>query len=322
MFPDENSDVVLRMLKAKRVIVNFLGQIASATVSVADLELAKANIQQLDALCAILDEQNSKHPPIERKRSSLQQITEGALHLRIQELERFDKEKKLVLNFLSTCQSLAGKGKFTKAFCAIQSIRFSAVDFQGLRDFSKIDVSEISLNKLVRRLEDGSIDVVYFDCLPKVKHYMKPLNELQKSLVFHRLLRDKKNVLERDCKGNEDIETVPMALNRVIQLVIEPVFRAWKKVCELVKSGEIKLKEVKDNFKLLSYSSEKLREELSYMDLDSDNSGRLLAERVRQICLYKTLSKSAVAAKAVRCVCAELHVSKPLVALSEICSLV
>ncbi|XP_065844224.1 E3 ubiquitin-protein ligase rnf213-alpha-like isoform X2 [Oscarella lobularis] len=304
LFPDENSDVVLRMLKAKRVIVNFLGQIASATVSVADLELAKANIQQLDALCAILDEQNSKHPPIERKRSSLQQITEGALHLRIQELERFDKEKKLVLNFLSTCQSLAGK-----------------VDFQRLRDFSKIDVSEISLNKLVRRLEDGSIDVVYFDCLPKVKHYMKPLNELQKSLVFHRLLRDKKNVLERDCKGNEDTETVPMALNRVIQLVIEPVFRAWKKVCELVKSGEIKLKEVKDNFKLLSYSSEKLREELSYMDLDSDNSGRLLAERVRQICLYKTLSKSAVAAKAVRCVCAELHVSKPLVALSEICSL-
>ena len=148
---------------------------------------------------------------------------------------------------------------------------------------------------------------------------MKPLSRLQTSIIFQHLWRERRSQVIDERATDEEAAGRPMTLMELVQLVIKPVLGIWEDVCKSLKKGDIILAQVKEYFSNLFDNSAKLEAELKLMESDDSNQAVWVAERVKQLSLYNTLSKALDAARAVVCVCENFDVSEPFPAVVDIC---
>ena len=89
------------LARAEQVLVEFVEELASASVTVCDYKLAENGMERLLGMCSVVDGR--------RNNSELKQVAISALTQRRLEYKAFDEERSSVLSFANSCR-LLGNG--------------------------------------------------------------------------------------------------------------------------------------------------------------------------------------------------------------------
>eukprot|EP00118_Oscarella_pearsei_P021368 m.239300 g.239300 ORF g.239300 m.239300 type:complete len:5831 (+) comp40181_c2_seq5:266-17758(+) len=272
LFPDGDPDVFRILAKAGDTLIDLVDKLAAGHVTIKEFQFCLKNKSKILDLCGVL---------VDCKTPSLDLLTRAssAFARLSEELRSFDEEKTLLHNFLRNCQSL-GKN-----------------DLNELSARVRIDVSNRTIRSLAEKKDDGTVDVHCFEVPAEIKQYVKPLGEIKTSVIFQQLWRDCGDRVNEDRTTDGETGALPMRLDELVRLVIDPVFHQWHQTCKIVRTSEIVLKDVKEYFRNVLHSPRQLEVELNLMNLE--NPGNWVKERADQMLLYVTRNKIVDAARTI-----------------------
>ncbi|XP_065845272.1 E3 ubiquitin-protein ligase rnf213-alpha-like isoform X2 [Oscarella lobularis] len=271
------------LARAEQVLVEFVEELASASVTVCDYKLAENGMERLLGMCSVVDGR--------RNNSELKQVAISALTQRRLEYKAFDEERSSVLSFANSCRLLGN------------------VDLDDLSASAIMDVSDNAMRSLA--VTDGaSIRVTFFSLPNDVREYLIPLDKVQNSDVFRKLWTERGEEAKIERERNGQPVTQPFSLEELVEKIIRPVFEIWERVCRSLHEASITLKDVGKLFSNILGKEEDLCHELMVMDPAPTLSKTWVPERVKQILQLARLNKSSSAATAVLHVCDVLKIER------------
>ncbi|XP_067319963.1 E3 ubiquitin-protein ligase RNF213 isoform X2 [Anolis sagrei] len=288
------------MAVADSVYMNITEKLKTGEILVKHLEQVQKYRKQFLSICELKNRDLSFGEKSDDK-VKLEQM----LDLRFQELLAVKRERKYLGSLLDLCRKTQDSVK---------------VNITDLEEKHSENLASKALSDIVRHSISHNCDKIetYYHLSPALKKISEIVDHYKDSYVFQycwewaakHLVNKVEDLVEEEFEGEEEDEAATLDLEEVPTCLFKPCYDEFCRLYDCLKSGELMFSEVDTLFKDFVNHYEELKKDFKVMcDLQSQDQGGWISERIQQIQQYHELHLAVDSAKVIDKVREDLNLS-------------